>query len=208
MKNTLPLCLKSTAFILSMLLSVQGFSQQKSTLNGHELNAGISTRLYNLQDGSELTKPDILVLHAGYKYALSKRFMVGGTAGVYYHPNERPDNGLIGGCYGDYYRKWNVHKDYAFLLAHVQYNWVSTKVFKIYSGIEGGLKYRKTTSTEEGIYSEDYTRNFRNKADRNNIATACQLNLIGIRAGNKIAGFAELGLGDKGYATIGLSCRF
>lgn len=207
MKNILISYAKGSSFLVFLVFGISCFAQQKSPLNRHELNAGISARMYNITDQPEL-EPDMIVLHADYKYALSRRFVVGGTAGIYHHFNEQYNNGIVGGCYGDYYSKWDLHKDYAFLLASVQYNWISSRMIKLYSSVEGGLKYRNTVTTEVGFYSEDYARNFYNKTDRNNIATSGQVNLIGIRVGNKLGGFAEIGFGDKGYATCGISYRF
>lgn len=79
-------------------------------------------------------------------------------------------------------------------MLHTKYNWVNKPILNIYSAAAVGATFY-TSKNEAG--------------EKKNITSfAFQASPIGLRVGNKVAFFAELGFGFQGLISGGLSLRF
>ena len=58
------------------------------------------------------------------------------------------------------------------------------------------------------LESADFTTSNASIEDKNDGYFNFQLNAIGLRVGKSLAGVAELGVGYKGFASVGLSFQF
>ena len=83
----------------------------------------------------------------------------------------------------------------------LQFRYVNDGPFQMYSGLGLGVTYGMehfTASDDSGI----------NSGDRSMILPGYQVNVVGVRFGNRLAGYLELGFGYKGIMNVGLSYTF
>jgi hypothetical protein len=80
------------------------------------------------------------------------------------------------------------------LMASTSYKYIDNPNLVVYSGVDFGVCYMnaKNQETERKI---------------NTITAAYQLNFVGIRYGQKLGGFAELGMGFNGFLSGGIFYR-
>jgi hypothetical protein len=120
--------------------------------------------------------------------SLNEYFMWGGTAGygtssadVYYMSEKKGvmDRQFITGAF------------------EVQFRYVNNGPFQMYSGLGLGVTYgmEQFTAATDNITS----------GDRTMILPGYQVNLVGVRFGKRLGGFAEFGFGYKGIVNFGLS---
>lgn len=83
--------------------------------------------------------------------------------------------------------------------AEMQYRYVNRGIIQVYSGLGLGLTYGYETLSATVIHPEESNGTI--------IRPAYQLNVAGIRIGNKFAGFIEFGYGYKGIVNFGLSIQ-
>lgn len=78
----------------------------------------------------------------------------------------------------------------------LDYRWVMSRSFQLYSGVGVGVRFRKGSYVTEG--SESLTATL----------PTFHLNALGLRFGRKVGLFLELGAGYKGMVLGGLSAQF
>lgn len=130
----------------------------------------------------------------GYKYHVTSRFNTGldvsfQSSTVNYeltHPSEETRSGK---------RKFNMF----LIMPTAELKYLDRTKVKLYGNVAMGVGFLSYTETVErdGTDYDDSVASF-----------AFQLNPIGIRVGQRIAGFAELGFGYKGFASLGVSMQF
>ncbi len=79
----------------------------------------------------------------------------------------------------------------------IDYRWVMKRGFQLYSGAGFGARIRKGTYTNVSETATDTTT-----------LPTFHINALGLRFGNNIGFFAELGAGYKGVINLGLSAQF
>lgn len=127
-----------------------------------------------------------------YNYALSKVVHIGGavayeniTEDVYINPGTgRTKTG-------------ELKRDFYTLAAEAKFSYIHANIFQMYSGVGVGA-----TMNTDKYNQNDGKSNSETKGHFN-----FQLNLVGLRIGNAVAGYAELGYGYKGIVNFGLSVR-
>jgi len=80
----------------------------------------------------------------------------------------------------------------------LDYRWIMTSSFQLYSGLGLGVRVRKGTYVVEGEETESTSK----------ALPTYHLNLIGFRFGKKIGLFGEFGAGYKGVFNVGLNAQF
>ncbi len=95
--------------------------------------------------------------------------------------------------YGDH-SSISYHSQYFLVMPGFEYRYINHEQFQIYSGISAGLSYGISHSLEAGNSSK--------------AGFAFQGTALGLRCGNYVAVFGELGYGCSGIVHAGLSCRF
>jgi len=122
-----------------------------------------------------------------YHYSANSRFGFGGAIGGY------SSRGILqtGGADAGTYKETNY-----VLAAEMDYHWIMREGFQVYSGAGFGIRYR------HGKYVTDETDTV-NKA-----LPTFHINALGVRLGQKIAFFAELGVGYKGMIAAGINAQF
>lgn len=85
-------------------------------------------------------------------------------------------------------------------LPSFHYYWKQSQMLNLYSGFGIGLNFIN--------YDIQGNLNIDKSDENSSIGISTQLTPIGIRYGNKYAGFAELGIGTLGFLRIGLSLGF
>lgn len=130
-----------------------------------------------------------------YKYALKDRWLLGFTAGY-----DGASGDLLnkdGNFKGDYVTS------YVSTIASVDYRYLMRDKVQLYSGIGVGatLLSDKSKAINPDTNSEETDIN-------NQVFFDFQINLIGVRVGKALAGFAELGVGYKGIINAGISYQF
>lgn len=88
------------------------------------------------------------------------------------------------------------HDFYSFGLGS-DYHYISNEIFQMYSGLSVGYTYQHSKF--------NYTQDISNQ---NEGYLNFHLNAVGFRMGKKFAGFAELGVGYKGFLNLGASYQF
>ena len=83
--------------------------------------------------------------------------------------------------------------------AEVQFRYVNRGIIQVYSGGALGFTFGQETLTASDYSTEEKSGSL--------YLPAYQLNVAGIRIGNKIAGFAEIGFGYKGIINAGISVQ-
>ncbi|MGM9806249.1 MAG: hypothetical protein ACI3Z7_07475 [Candidatus Aphodosoma sp.] len=128
-----------------------------------------------------------------YYYAVKPWLHIGGELyyeGEYYIIRDRVTNN-----YGGVAGRTSLN-----ILPTIRFQYFNRRIVGLYSGLSLGLHL----NIESGNKLYDPTAS-------NSYCTALpafQLTAIGIRVGNRIFGTAEIGVGNKGIATIGIGARF
>ena len=123
-----------------------------------------------------------------YHYSANSKFGFGAALGGYTSSGElRVVDSTVG-----------VFKEQNYVVAaELDYHWVMRSGFQLYSGAGFGVRYRHGTYTDA-----DETDTL------NKVLPTFHLNAIGLRVGNKVGFFAELGAGYKGLLSFGLNAQF
>lgn len=129
----------------------------------------------------------------GYKYHVNNRFSAG--LELSYLTSSKDIN------FKKADDEYNVHRKSAFFLVlpTAQYHYLNREKLQLYGNIGVGL-LNYTIKEEKNKGGETF--------DENYTSFAFQVNPIGLRVGQRFAGFAELGFGFKGIINIGASMRF
>jgi hypothetical protein len=125
-----------------------------------------------------------------YHYSANSRFGFGGAIGGYSSSGDlvRQSTGLL---VGDF-RETNY-----VVAAELDYHWVMRPGLQIYSGAGFGVRFRKGRYTDESA-TETFNRTL----------PTFHINAIGVRFGQKIGFFGELGFGYKGMLSVGVNAQF
>ncbi|PLX04999.1 MAG: hypothetical protein C0595_01245 [Marinilabiliales bacterium] len=92
-----------------------------------------------------------------------------------------------------------LNRKFFTVAAEMQYRYVNRGIIQVYSGLGLGLTYGQETLSKSAIHPEESNGTI--------IRPAYQLNVAGVRIGNKFAGFIEFGYGCKGILNFGLSIQ-
>jgi hypothetical protein len=125
-----------------------------------------------------------------YHYSANDRFGFGGAIGYYSASGSLVESG------GDVVVGEFREKSYIGAV-ELDYHWIMRPGLQLYSGAGFGVKVRS------GTYVDGAATDTETKA-----MPAFHLNAIGLRVGQKVAFFAELGIGYKGILAIGLNAQF
>lgn len=90
---------------------------------------------------------------------------------------------------------------YATIMPAFEFNYYRNDLIRLYGSLMAGIGL----VTIKTSFYEDEEDNFDND---NYIAPAFQINPIGVRIGKQFGGFLELGVGSKGFVTLGASACF
>lgn len=123
-----------------------------------------------------------------YHYSANSKFGFGAAVGGYTSSGELQ---VLDAAVGDFKEQNYV------VAAELDYHWVMRPGFQLYSGAGFGVRYR------HGTYRDaDETDTY------NKVLPTFHLNALGVRFGNKVGFFAELGAGYKGLISVGLNAQF
>lgn len=128
-------------------------------------------------------------IQAGYKYIPTKRIAVGATY-VY--------AGLSSDVMSGDTKSGTLDKKYHTLAGEFEFRYIAKERFKLYSTLgAGATKYDETytPTTGEVDKNDDIYFNF-------------HVSALGLKFGDKVGGFAEVGFGYKGMVSAGLFFRF
>ncbi len=184
-----------------LLLAAAGFGQTR----GNEVSAHFGV-VSSDQVIDILSDPPAVVLRSGifdkarmsfsavpflsYRRWVTGRLAFGAAAGAFGSSGALvPAGGGDGG--GDFRERNYV------LAAEIRYLWAARRTMAIYSGAGFGFKVRRGTYATGG-----------GPETSNETLPTFHLNALGMRAGSKIAFFAEAGYGYKGVFSAGLEARF
>lgn len=120
-----------------------------------------------------------------YKYHVSERLAVGGST-VY---NARAEETLP-----DFFTDSRWRRRAVSNAGEITLFWAKQPAFQFYSTFGAGFFVRRSTFYEAQA--------------KTNFGYTMQASPVGIRVGNKVAGFMEMGFGYKGFLNAGLSMRF
>lgn len=130
--------------------------------------------------------------HLTYKYAPIDQLLIGLTGSIDKSKGDLLDeNDVVDGEYST---------TYSTAIVSVDYRYLHREMVQLYSGVGAGISVIQdvgrdfATSTKEKGEASTYF-NF-------------QINLIGVRVGKALAGFAEFGVGSKGIVNAGISWQF
>jgi len=123
-----------------------------------------------------------------YHYSANSKFGFGAAVGGYTSSGELQ---VLDSVVGDFQEQNYV------VAAELDYHWVMRPGFQLYSGAGFGVRYR------HGTYRDGDETDTYNKA-----LPTFHLNALGVRFGNKVGFFAELGAGYKGLISVGLNAQF
>lgn len=196
--------MKKAIFIIALALSTISIQAQQKGESQLSLGYGIAStpELVDLFVGT-LTYPTSLGtvsfsdletvgnVHLTYKYAISDKWLLGGTF-VYNRTkqNARASNAVIG---EQTYRNLT-------LAVESDYRYISNPKFQMYSGLGVGI-----TLTKEN-FDPSSTANAAIEANSNYFNY--QLTAVGFRIGRKLAFFSEIGFGYKGILSAGINYQF
>lgn len=199
------------AFML-ISLPVVVAQNEKSVLPRHYLQLNIGDPLFNILYSSPggyvqsdfgcdgWFKPDVYdaaysllpTFSVSYFYAVRPWFLVGGEvyySGEYNVVRDRLSNqwqGISG-------------KSGLSILPTIRFQYLNKRYVGLYSGLSLGVYVGMTHGFE--LYDPNCS----------NVAYALpafQITALGVRVGNRVYGIAEIGLGNKGIATVGVGTRF
>ena len=159
---------------------------------------------------------------------LGEDFLATALTGGLYSPSNYRSSGAIG---VDYYyklsKRWSIGANFTFeelkkdvsydknrtvagnsknnyftFMPQTRFSYLNNNGIELYSGLSLGASLRAEKFTpsknETTLEGEDSSQLF----------LAFQANLLGIRVGKKLGGFAELGFGNKGVINAGVSYKF
>ncbi len=131
----------------------------------------------------------------GYKYHVNNRFSLGANLSYQnitttYKLTHRGDASTATGT-----RKISLIT----VMPSFEYKYIKRESFQFYGNADVGIAI--------GSISQK-TNNNSNDDSSSGVAFGFQANPVGLRFGNKIGGFIELGAGYKGFITVGLSANF
>lgn len=189
--------------IIATALSFNANAQNKEMKGRHELKVSVSdATTLNLSDffGDTLIDGTLfktesegtLMPSIGYRYFLSNRFAIGADLGYQHHKmNEVISNSTAN-------KNGYKEKSHRFLiLPMASYTYFQKNLFKLYGNAGVGT-----------LISRNHFENATNKENETTANLAFQINPIGIRFGNEsIGAFAEIGIGYKGFAEVGISIQ-
>ncbi|MFS4467506.1 hypothetical protein [Maribacter sp. 2210JD10-5] len=130
-------------------------------------------------------------IYGSYKHAINDNIMLGGTVAF-----ERVTDNAISGN-----KKIGERDSKTYTAAlEAEYYYISQTFIRLYSGLGAGYSFNKQefTSTDSTIKNQEEKFNHFN----------FHVNALGIRVGNALAAFAEVGFGYKGIVNVGLSYQF
>jgi hypothetical protein len=189
-------CLIAFSFLY---FSTMAFSQEKGD---HEIRLNVayysSNRIID-ETFSTLTT----VFSLGQTYTRSYYFPPVGV-GFQYAVRDRWTIGIDGyyeAIRTDYFDDGEKHATeinrYITIGVCTDFNYISQQRFRMYSGIAVAFTYRTSDFiNRDGVYSKD----------QNGYING-HLNVLGMRFGNRIAGYLELGFGYRGLVNGGISVR-
>ena len=151
--------------------------------------------------------PSTKIFHNNVDYE-NETYLGSFSAEYFYHAKEWLSIGCVfayGKWKADYIKYYNMEEDkketnyYTFMPA-VKFDYIRKKNFGMYSKAALGMSISSTTDTDINgstyKFSAEYKLNF-------------QASFIGIEAGSPyFRGFAELGIGEQGIASIGVRYKF
>ena len=126
-----------------------------------------------------------------YKYAPNDNILLSITGGIDGAKGDLVDNDVK---YGEF------KTTYTSAIVGFDYRYLNKDFIQLYSGVGAGVTLCKNSGTQSGsgetdVSWDDPYFNF-------------QVNLLGVRVGKALAGFAEFGLGYKGIINAGISYQF
>lgn len=84
--------------------------------------------------------------------------------------------------------------NYIGLMPYVRGTWLNRRHVQLYSALNLGMLYMHEKEYEERFY--------------NDMSVTAHLTLLGVSVGRKVFGFAEYGVGARGFFTVGVGYRF
>lgn len=195
MKKLLPLILLLTLAISSQSLQAQSPGHSEISLSYGVLSTddigNIFGEIISSIAGFETKNEQYNgIINAGYRYLILNRFLVGGTIS---YEKSKADAYVLGSKVG------TQHNTYMTLAAEANYQYVSTRVFQMYSGFGIGF-----TQARANLQRTDNNPDTNSRHNHINF----QFTLAGFRVGNTLGAFGELGFGYKGVVNGGVSLRF
>ncbi|GAA3942886.1 hypothetical protein [Hymenobacter algoricola] len=185
-----PYCRAGQLFILLLLTSAAGSHAQPYR---HEAYAsyglmpvqGIGPEIFLIFFGSTV-RPDVVgPVGFGYRYFLGKTVALG--AEVHYTKvTNTYSSGFI-------FNQGETIHHYTTLLPRIDFTYVRGQKYQVYSGLGVGVSLEHAT--------------FENADDRR-ARLAWQLTAVGVRVGQAIGGFTEVGVGYNGLVRVGISGKF
>lgn len=187
-------------------------AQEKATFPRHYISLSVGDSQTNLVFGSwdggrlplvfspdDWFRPEVYnkmqikipTFSISYYYSINTWLMVGGElycAGDYVRVHERVTDEYLA----------TVGSTYISILPSIRFQYINRKYWGLYSGASIGLFLN--IDTQYKVYTNYQPYNY--------VRAAFQATAIGVRFGDKIYGFAEAGVGHKGFITIGLGTRF
>lgn len=85
------------------------------------------------------------------------------------------------------------------IMPSVRFQYLNKRYVGLYSGVSLGLFLGFTSGSK--LYDPT-------NSNECGVLPAFQVTALGVRVGNKVFGTAEIGVGNKGFATIGIGARF
>jgi hypothetical protein len=122
-----------------------------------------------------------------YHYAPHSRFGFGFAVGGYRATGDL----TVGGVGAGTFKETNT-----IAAVEIDYRWVMSRSFQLYSGLGAGVRFRKGTYDTTGAESLTQT------------LPTFHINALGLRFGRKVGVFFEVGAGYKGMLLGGLNAQF
>jgi len=127
-----------------------------------------------------------------YKYLPKNNFLINASVGL---------DMCKGDLIGDDQVKYGEFKTtYTSAIVGFDYRYLNQELIQLYSGLDLGVTLCRSSGTQSdsGITDSMWDGSYLN----------FQINLLGVRVGRSLAGFAELGYGYKGMINGGVSLQF
>ncbi|MBP1770087.1 MAG: hypothetical protein H6P96_705 [Candidatus Aminicenantes bacterium] len=156
---------------------------QMADLLGNALTIVLTLGTYK-KDNLEYSAVPFLTYH----YSANGKFGFGAAIGGYASSGELQ---ILDSLVGEFKEQNYV------VAAELDYHWVMQPGFQLYSGAGFGVRYRHGTYRDAEVTDTD-----------NKVLPTFHLNALGVRFGNKIGFFGEIGAGYKGLISVGLNAQF